>query len=86
MLTTTRNITLTGTSEINGVQVAYMSATISTNGSNNENINKNITNQDLYIKNKADVRADMAAFEDEVYKVQDELSATAAGGTTNEAN
>lgn len=81
MLTTNKNITLSGTSTINGVQVVYMSATINTEGTNSENITKTIANQNLYINNKDEVRNDMAAFEQEVYKVQDET----VGGTTNEA-
>jgi hypothetical protein len=84
MLKVNKNITVSGTSEINGVQVAYLSATISTDGKASENISKNISNQDLYNKNKAEVRADMADFEQEVYKVQDEIIST-AGGTVNEA-
>lgn len=73
MLEVNKNITLNGVSKINGVQVAWMSATISTDGGNNGNINKSITNKDLYNENKAAVRADMSQFEDEVYKVEDEL-------------
>ncbi|MBK1809427.1 hypothetical protein JHL18_02035 [Clostridium sp. YIM B02505] len=80
MLKVNKNITLSGISEVNGVQVVYMSAVISTDGANNENVSKSISNQDLYIKNKAEVRADMVAFEQEVYKVQDGL----VGGGTNE--
>lgn len=73
MLKINKNINLNGTSEINGVQVAYMPATISTDGGNNGNINKSITNKELYNENKVAVRADMSEFEDEVYKVEDEL-------------
>lgn len=75
MLNTNKNITLSGTSMIDGKQVAYMSATISTNGGNGANINKNITNQELYKANKEQVRADIAEFEKEVYKIEDELGA-----------
>lgn len=74
MLKTNKNITLSGTSEINGVQVVYMSATISTEGSN-ANINKNISNQELYNTNKVEVRSDMAEFETMVYAIEDELIA-----------
>lgn len=72
MLKTNKNITLNGTSEINGVQVVYMSASISTDG-NNANINKNIINQELYSTNKVEVRKDMEDFEAVVYAVEDEL-------------
>ena len=75
MLKTNKNITLSGTSVIDGVQVAYMSASISTDGGNGANLNKTITNQEVYNANKAAVRADIAAFEEEVYKIEDEISA-----------
>ena len=74
MIKINKNITLSGTSEIEGKQVDYMSSTISTNGGSGANINKNITNQELYKANKEQVRADIAEFEKEVYKIEDELS------------
>ena len=73
MLEVNKNITLTGISKINGVQVAYMSATISSDGGAGANINKSITNQEVYNANKVKVREDIAGFEDEVYKLEDEL-------------
>ncbi|WP_238906627.1 hypothetical protein [Clostridium sp. YIM B02506] len=80
MLKTNKNITVTGESIVNNVQVVYMQATIKTDGTNNASISKNITNQELYNKNRTEVRSDMEAFEEEVYKVEDEL----IGGTANE--
>lgn len=74
MLEINKNITLNGTSLINGVQVAWMSATISSDGGTGANVNKNITNQEVYNANKAQVRADIAAFETKVYEVEDELA------------
>ena len=73
MLELNKNISLTGTSIIEGVQVAYMNATISSDGGG-ANVNKTITNQEVYNANKVQVRADIAAFEQEVYKVEDELT------------
>lgn len=72
MLKTSKNITVIGESLVNNVQVVYMQATIKTDGTNNASITKNITNQELYNKNRTEVRADMEAFEDEVYKIEDE--------------
>ena len=74
MLETNKNITLTGISKIDGAQVAYMSATISSDGGTGAYLNKNITNQELYNSNKVQVRADIAEFEAKVYEVEDELS------------
>lgn len=77
MLKATKSISLNGYSVIeeNGVeiQVAYMSATISTDGNNNANTNKNILNQEVYSKHRAEVRGDISAFEDEVFKIEDSI-------------
>ena len=75
MLNINKNITLNGVSLINGVQAAYMSATISSDGGTGANVNKTITNPELYNSDKAQVRADIAEFEQEVYKIEDELLA-----------
>lgn len=74
MLNVSKNITLSGTSVIEGVQVAYMSASISTDGGNGANVNKTITNQEVYNANKVAVRADIAEFGNKVYEIEDELS------------
>lgn len=74
MLKINKTINLNGTSEINGQVVVYMNASISTDGTTTANINKNISNQELYNANKVSVRADMSAFEGEVYKIEDELN------------
>lgn len=74
MLKINKTINLNATSEVDGQVVVYMNASLSTDGTTNANINKNITNQELYNANKVQVRADMAEFEQEVYKVEDELN------------
>lgn len=74
MLKINKNITLNATSEIEGQVAVYMSASIGTDGNTNANINKSIANQELYNSNKTAVRSDMKQFEDEVYKVEDELT------------
>ena len=74
MIKINKTINLNGTSEINGQVVVYMNACLSTDGTTNANINKNISNQELYNANKVSVRADMSAFEEEVYKIEDELN------------
>lgn len=73
MLNTNKTININGTSVIDGQVVVYMSASLSTDGSTNENINKNINNQTLYEANKVAVRQDMRNFEDLVYSEQDKL-------------
>lgn len=74
MLKTGRTITINGNSMIDGQLVVYMTASLSTDGTSNENINKNIQNQDLYSNNKESVRKDMRDFEDLVFAEQDKLS------------
>lgn len=74
MLEVNKNITLTGISKIDGVQVAYMSASISTDGGNGANVNETITNKEVYNANKAQVRADIAEFKNKVYEMEDELT------------
>lgn len=74
MLKVNKNITLTGTSEIEGQQVAYMSASLSTDGNGNANVSRTITNQELYNANKVAARKDMNDFELEVYKLEDEIN------------
>ena len=74
MLETNKNITLIGVSKIDGVQVAYMSATISSDGGTGANVNKSITNQEVYNSNKVQVRKDISEFENKVYEVEDELT------------
>ncbi|GAA0104259.1 hypothetical protein UT300013_08810 [Paraclostridium sordellii] len=74
MLKTSKTITINGNSVIDGQIVVYMNASLSTDGSSNENINKNIQNQELYASNKEAVRKDMRDFEDLVFAEQDKLS------------
>ncbi len=74
MLKTSKSITINGTSTIEGQMAVYMNASLSTDGSTNASINKNISNQELYNLNKDEVRKDMRDFEDLVFAEQDKLS------------
>ncbi|MGL5153086.1 MAG: hypothetical protein ACRC7N_21205 [Clostridium sp.] len=79
MLNLTKNITLSGESRIDGQQVVYMNASVSTDGSSNANTNKTIINKDLYNANKAQCRKDMEDFDTAVYLIEDEID----GGVAN---
>lgn len=79
MLEIVKNITLNGVSKIEGQPVAYMNATLSTDGNGSTNINNSIANKELYDLNKVQVRKDIDQFKEEVYRVEDEL-----GGQNNE--
>lgn len=74
MLQTTKSINISGSSIINGAQVANFSANIRQQDGGNTSINQNIINQDLYDSNKAAVRQDAAAFNEAVYAEEDRLA------------
>ena len=73
-LETQQTVALSGTSEIDGVQIAYFTASIP-QGVGNSTISRNITNQDLYDANRTEVRADEAEFQSKVYDIEDNLLA-----------
>ncbi|CEO07670.1 hypothetical protein [Paraclostridium sordellii] len=75
MLNTNKTITISGTSTIDGQIVVYMSASLSTDGTTQENLSKTVQNQEVYNKNKEAIRKDMRDFEDVVYAEQDKLAA-----------
>ncbi|CEQ20818.1 hypothetical protein [Paraclostridium sordellii] len=75
MLNTNKTITISGTSTIDGQIVVYMSASLSTDGTTQENLSKTVQNQEVYNKNKEAIRKDMRDFEDLVYAEQDKLEA-----------
>ncbi|CEO05943.1 Uncharacterised protein [[Clostridium] sordellii] len=74
MLNTNKTITISGTSTIDGQIVVYMSASLSTDGTTQENLSKTVQNQEVYNKNKEAIRKDMRDFEDVVYAEQDKLA------------
>lgn len=78
MLKITKNRTLNGTIEIEGVPVVQLSASITIDPSdftiyNNSGVNRTILNTDLYRKNITEIREDISTFEDEVYMMEDEM-------------
>ena len=73
-LKTQQTVTLTGTSEINGVQIAYFNASIP-QGEGSSSVSRNVINQDLYDANRTEVRADEAEFQSKVYAIEDGLLA-----------
>ena len=73
-LKTQQTVTLTGTSEIDGVQIAYFNASIP-QGEGSSSVSRNIINQALYELNRTAVRADEDKFKSEVYAIEDSLLA-----------
>jgi hypothetical protein len=82
MLTVSKNITITGQSIIGNSQALFLSATISTDGSNTGNITTTITDATVYTANKIECRKDIADFQNIVYAAQDEALTEAETKTT----
>ena len=74
MLQTTKETTLTGYSKIEGANVVLLTANFPSDTSFG-NINQYIQNSELYEENKSTVRADVRAFTDMVYEIEDEMAA-----------
>ncbi len=80
MLKINKSIQINATSNIGEIQVVYMSANVNTEGGSNATKSINILNQELYNKNKIEIRKDMSDFDAEVFKVEDEIM----GGSKDE--
>ena len=78
-LKTNKSISLTGTSTIGDVQVAYLNATIDQEGNGDNTVNQSIQNQALYDANKKEVRADIAEFQQLLYDTEDSLTSEKKG-------
>ena len=78
-LKTNKSISLTGTSTIGDVQVAYLNATIDQEGNGANTVNQSIQNQALYDANKKEVRADIAEFPQLLYDTEDSLTSEKKG-------
>lgn len=76
MLKTTKQITLTGYSEINGQNVVQLTASIPSD-TGVGNINQYVQNSELYEANKTQVRQDVRDFTDLVYEIEDEMASEA---------
>ena len=73
-LKTQQTLTLIGTSEIDGVQIAYFNASIP-QGEGSSSVSRNIINQALYDANRKEIRSDEAEFQSKVYAIEDGLLA-----------
>lgn len=72
-LETKKSISITGESKINGKQVIYLSANVTTNNAGNSNISQQIMDQELYKQNRVECRKDIDTFQDQVWGVEDGL-------------
>lgn len=79
-LSTNQSISLTGVSTINGQQVATFSTVVS-KGLSYTSVSTQITDQDLYEKNKADVRKDRNDFQTVADNLTDSLDAGSVKST-----
>ena len=83
MLNFQKEITYTGRSVIDGVEVVGFSAKIKSDDPSNITFSSWQMNKELYKENREQCRADEADFEDKVYEAQDELI-NAQGESGNE--
>lgn len=65
-LNTKKSISITGESKINGQQVIYLNANVTTDSAGNTNINQSITDQNLYRQNRVECRKDIDDFQAKV--------------------
>lgn len=79
-LSTNQSISLSGVSTINGVQVATFSTVVS-KGLSYTSVSTQITDQDLYENNKAEVRKDRDDFQAVADNLSDSLESGSAKGT-----
>ena len=73
MLEVKKNITITGRSVVNGIEVAGYQATINSENPENLNMSNWQVKKDIYKLNRELCRKDQADFEDVVYAIQDEM-------------
>lgn len=73
MLNFQKEITFTGRSVIDGVEVVGFSAKIKSDDPSNITFSSWQMNKELYKANRGQCRKDEAEFEDKVYEAQDEL-------------
>lgn len=73
MLKTTKSVSLSGQSTIEGQQVVYLNANVSTETAGNTNISQTIQNQELYMEHRKECRADVDAFQEQVWAIEDEM-------------
>lgn len=79
-LSTSQSISLSGVSTINGVQVATFSTVVS-KGLSYTSVSMQITDQDLYEKNKAEVRKDRNDFQAAADNLSDSLESGSVTST-----
>lgn len=72
-LETKKSISITGESKINGKQVIYLSANVTTDNAGNSNISQQIMDQELYKQNRVECRKDIDEFQAKVWAVEDDL-------------
>lgn len=77
MLTTTKKISITGITKINGINVCTHTASINSENPKALALGRVITNQNLYKENHETCIAEQVEFESYAYSVQDEMIASA---------
>lgn len=82
MLKKEKSLNLTGRSFVDDTEVAHFDARLSSNGGATT-INTYINNQELYEKNRREVRKDMSDFRQYVFDQEDELFTNSSADETD---
>ena len=82
-LTINKSLTANGTIKVEDKIAMSLFAEISTNGGN-DRITQSIQDKDVFNKNKKEIRAQVAAFQETVWEMQDSISEEQTDNTTEE--
>lgn len=82
-LTINKSLTANGTIKVEDKIAMSLFAEISTNGGN-DRITQSIQDKDAFNKNKKEIRAQVAAFQETVWEMQDSISEKQTDNTTEE--
>ena len=78
-----KSLTATGTVKVGDKTVMSLYAEVSTNGGN-DRISQSIQDKDEFNRNKKEIRAQVAEFQNAVWEMQDSITEEMTGGTTED--
>ncbi len=78
-----KSLTATGTVKVGDKTVMSLYAEVSTNGGN-DRITQSIQDKDEFNRNKKEIRAQVAEFQNAVWEMQDSITEEMTGGTTED--
>ena len=78
-----KSLTATGTVKVGDKTVMSLYAEVSTNGGN-DRITQSIQDKDEFNRNKKEIRAQVAEFQNAVWEMKDSITEEMTGGTTED--